>query len=110
MRAPEEVEKQFFNRENPETEGFYAPISLEVLGQYLKDADIIAYTNFAPSVEELEKQLASVEIWKTIPAVKEGNMTVYSITDTLNDYDYASRTVSLDTFVDALLNLPIAQK
>jgi|GEM_PF-228998 len=110
MRAPEQVEKQFFNRENPQTEGFYSPLSLEVIDQYLKDADIIAYTNFAPSVEELEKQLSPVEIWQALPAVKAGNVTFYSITDTLIDFDYASRMVSLDTFVDALLELPIARK
>ena len=110
MRAPERVEKQFFNRENPQTEGFYSPLSLEVIDQYLNEADIIAYTNFAPSVEELEKQLSPVEIWQALPAVKAGNVTFYSITDTLIDFDYASRTVSLDTFVDALLELPIARK
>ncbi|WP_141501649.1 AraC family transcriptional regulator [Paenibacillus luteus] len=110
MKAPEIVEKEFFNRENPKSEGFYAPISLEVISKYLNEADIIAYTNFEPNVEELEKKLSSVDIWNTIPAVMGENITFYSTTDTLNDYDYASRTISLDTFVDTLLELPIAKK
>ncbi|WP_138755374.1 AraC family transcriptional regulator [Paenibacillus sinopodophylli] len=110
MRAPEIIEKEFFNRENPKSEGFYSPISLEVVSKYLNEADIIAYSNFDPNVEELEKKLSSVEIWKTIRAVTGANITYYSTTDTLNDYDYASRLISLDTFVDALLQLPIAQK
>ncbi|RXZ81031.1 helix-turn-helix domain-containing protein [Paenibacillaceae bacterium] len=110
MHAPEMIEKEFFNRGNPQSEGYYSPISLEVINQYLSDADIIAYTNFNPTVEELETKLSSVTIWQTIPTVKESNIAFYSINDTLNDFDYASRTVSLDTFVNALLELPIAQK
>lgn len=110
MKATEMVEKEFFNRGNPKSEGYYSPISLEVIGKYLQDADIIAYTNFAPHADELEKQLASVAIWKTIPAVKKGNVAVYSVSDTLSDYDYASRMVSLDTFVNALMELPVARK
>ncbi len=110
MKAPEKVEKEFFNRENPQSEGFYAPISLEVIGEYLSEADIIAYTNFDPDVATLEKKLVSVAIWTTIPAEKAGNVVYHSIADTLVDYDYASRMVSLDTFVNALLELPIARK
>lgn len=110
MKATDRAEKEFFNRGNPKSEGYYSPISLEVIGEYLNDADIIAYTNFASHADELEKQLDLVGKWKTIPAVKQGNVTFYSVNDTLSDYDYASRMVSLDTFVNALLELPIARK
>lgn len=109
MRAPEVVEKEFFHRENPQSEGYYAPISMEVLGDYMNDADIIAYTYFDPNMDELKKQLAESAIWNAIPAVQAGNVLFYSIDDTLNDYDYASRIVSLDTFVDALTELPISK-
>ncbi len=110
MSAPELVENEFFNRKNPKTEGYYAPISLEVIGKYLNEADIIAYTNFGTDADELKKQLSEVEIWNSLPAVKAGNVMLYSVSDTLSDYDYASRIVSLDTFVSALLELPIAKK
>lgn len=110
LNAPELVENEFFNRNNPKSEGYYAPLSLEVLGKYLKEADMIAYTDFGSDGEALQKKLAEVEIWNSLPAVKEGNVTFYSVSDTLSDYDYASRIVSLDTFVDALLQLPVADK
>lgn len=110
MHAPESIEKEFFNRGTPKSEGYYSPISLEVIDQYLTEAGIIAYSNFDPTIEGLEAKLSSVSIWNTIPAVREKNIMFYPISDTLNDYDYASRIVSLDTFVDALLELPIAQK
>lgn len=95
MHAPEMVEKEFFNRENPKSEGYYTPFSMEVIGDYLSGADMISYTNFSPSVEELKSQLSSVAIWNTIPAVQSGNIHYHSITDTLIDYDYAS-TINTD--------------
>ncbi|BBI33911.1 ABC transporter substrate-binding protein [Cohnella abietis] len=110
MRAPEIVENKFFNSKNPKSEGYYSPISLEVIGEYLSEADIIAYTYFGPNVDELKKQLTESAIWNGLPAVKKGNVLFYSIDDTLNDYDYASRMVSLDTFANALIELPLAKK
>ncbi|MBP1994238.1 ABC transporter substrate-binding protein [Paenibacillus eucommiae] len=109
MRAPEMVEKEFFNSKNPKSEGFFSPLSMEVISEYLSEADMIAYTNFDPNVEELKKRLTETSIWIGLPAVKSGNVLFYSIDDTLNDYDYASRMVSLDTFVNAMMELPLAK-
>ncbi|MEK3744602.1 hypothetical protein NST23_18110 [Brevibacillus sp. FSL K6-0770] len=36
------VEKEFFNRENPKSEGYYSPISLEVIGECLYDTFVNA--------------------------------------------------------------------
>lgn len=110
MKAPESVEREFLNRGNPKSEGYYSPISLEVLDEYLNETDIIAYTNFNPNLDELKNSLESVTLWKMLDVVKEDNIMYYSNNDTLMDYDYASRMVSLDTFVDALLELPTAKK
>jgi len=110
MRATEKVENEFFNRENPKAEGYYAPISMEVIGDYLGEADIIAYTVFDANVEALQQRLKETAIWNGLPAVKKGNVIFYSIQDTLNDYDYASRMVTLDTIVNAMVDLPIAKK
>lgn len=99
MHAPAIIEKEFFNRENPNSEGYYTPFSMEVVGDYLSGADVISYTSFSPSVEELESQLSSVAIWNTLPAVQTGNVHYHSITDTLIDYDYTSRMVSLARYV-----------
>jgi len=110
MQAPDKVESDFFNRRNPNTEGYYAPISMELVGDYLNEADIIAYNVFDAKVEEIQQQLKESAIWNAIPAVQKGNVLFYSINDTLNDYDYASRIVSLDTFLNAMLELSIAKK
>ncbi len=99
MKAPAMVEKEFFNRENPKSEGYYSPISLEVIGECLYDADIIAYTNFAPQADVLEKQLDSVGIWKTIPAVKQGNVMFHSVSDTLSDCQIEEKASSARCFV-----------
>jgi len=59
---------------------------------------MIAYTVFDTKVEALQQRLKETAIWNEIPAVKKGNVLFYLINDTLNDYDYASRIVSLDSY------------
>lgn len=110
MPAPEKIEQDFFARSNPDAGGYAGSLSLELLPEYLADADIIAYTSFDDSYETTADNLAKVEIWNTIPAVQSGNIVYYTFDNSIPYFDYANNMVALDTFIDALLELPIAQK
>ncbi|MFC4303727.1 AraC family transcriptional regulator [Cohnella boryungensis] len=112
MHAPEIVESKYFSAKNAEAEGsgYSTSISLEVLPEYVSEADIIAYTFFDESAEAAKAKLAEVPLWAELPAVKNGNVYYYSVNDTMMNYDYASHLITLDTFVDGLLRLPIAKE
>ncbi len=81
-----------------------------MLPENLADADIIAYTNFEESVEALEQKLKDIPLWNSIPAVQKENVYYYSVKDTIMNYDYASQMITIDKFVDDLLQLPIANQ
>ena len=111
MNAPEKIENTYFSTRNPEADGYAGILSKELLPEYLADADIIAYTrHFEDSVESLEAGLAKEPLWTSIPAVQQGNVYYYSNKDTLLYSDYSNQMMTLDTFVDALLELPIAKQ
>lgn len=107
MPAPKLIEKKVFN--TGESKGFAEKISIEVLPDYLADADIIGYTKFE-DVESLKKELSKVTLWNDIPAVQEENVLYFDFDSSIIGYDYISKMIALDDFVTQLIELPIAKK
>jgi iron complex transport system substrate-binding protein len=103
MHAPD------LSTRNSEVTGQAESLSLELLPEYLADADIIVYRRFE-ELESLEVKLNQVNTWKKIPAVQAGNIIYPSEHEPFMSYDYTSHMLALQFLIDQLLELPIAKK
>jgi ABC-type Fe3+-hydroxamate transport system substrate-binding protein len=77
---------------------------------FCRSFDLYCWFLFDESAEAAKAKLAEVPLWAELSAVNNGNIYCYSVNDTMMYYDYASHLITLDTFVDGLLKLPIAKQ
>ncbi len=112
MSAPAKVNQEVLFHDNIPDDLFsnhVKIISMEVLPEYIKDADIIIYRHLDDSEETISSKISEIAVWASIPAVQNGNVLYVPYTDPLFGFSYADYLVALDTFVDRLKQLPIAQ-
>lgn len=113
MPAPVKVDQEVLFHDNLPDDLFNNHVkilSMEVLPEYIKDADIIVYRHLEASEESIAAKLSDIEIWANVPAVKSGNVLYLPISDPLFGFSYADYMVALDTFIEMLKQLPVAKK
>jgi iron complex transport system substrate-binding protein len=121
MYAPDIIEREVFVRTAADAEreiipgtdvpGALKSVSAELLPQYLGEADIIIYAYLDErSAEEVAADVAAENpLWADLPAVKAGNV-IYASPEMLSySRSYDTHILTLDTYVDAMLELPIAK-
>lgn len=112
MSAPVKVDEEMFYHDGTPDDLHNAhvnSVSLEVLPQYLEDADIIIYRYFDDSEETTIDKLSKIEVWSAIPAVKSGDVLYVSNNDSLFGFSYADYMVVMGNFVDMLSQLPVVK-
>jgi iron complex transport system substrate-binding protein len=120
MYAPDIIEREVFVRTAADAEretipgvdvpGMQKVVSTELMPQYLGEADIIVVKYFDErTAAEVAAECAKNPLWVELPAVKAGNV-IYTIPEIIQiPQGYAAYILMLDTYVDAMLELPIAK-
>jgi iron complex transport system substrate-binding protein len=120
MYAPDIIEREVFVRTAADAEreaipgvdvpGATKKVSTELMPQYLDEADIIIVKYLDErTAAEVAAECAKNPLWAELPAVKAGNV-IYTTPEIIQiPQGYASYLLMFDTYVDAMLELPIAK-